>query len=65
MVLGAWNTRADVGEHQVSPAVQGHQAVAGSQIDAQLPFLGAHAGLNIGRCGSIHGRFFLWLMGVY
>ena len=33
---------ADVGEHQIAPAVQGHQPVAGGQVDAQGPFVGVH-----------------------
>jgi hypothetical protein len=39
---------ADVGEDQIAPAIQGHQAVASGQVAAQLPFVGMdfvfHAG---------------------
>jgi hypothetical protein len=50
---------ADVGEHQVAPAVQRHQPVAGGEVDAQLPLFGltsvfqgrdVHGGLQ-GFCG--------------
>ena len=41
VVLGAGDAHADVGEHQVTPAVQRHQTVAGGEIDAQLPLFGA------------------------
>ena len=41
VVLGPGNARADVGEDQIAPAVQSDQAVARSQVDAELPFGGA------------------------
>ena len=41
VVLGAGHARADVREDQVAPAVERDQPVAGGQVHAQLPFLGA------------------------
>ena len=34
--------QADVGEHQIAPAVHGHQAVGGGELAAQRPFFFAH-----------------------
>ena len=53
MVLGAGDAGADVGEHQVTPAIGGHQAVARCQIDTQLPFFGADLVLER---RNVHGR---------
>jgi hypothetical protein len=40
-VFGAWHFGGDVGENQIVPAVLGHQAVTGGEVDAGLPFGGA------------------------
>ena len=34
---------ADVGEHQIAPAVKRHQAVTRGQVQPQLPFVGVNA----------------------
>ena len=47
---------ADVGEDQVAPSVQGHQAVAGGKVAPQLPFFGADDFLE---GGDVHGGSFL------
>ena len=41
VVFRSRHTRADVGVNQVGPAIGGDQAVAGRQIDPQLPLCGA------------------------
>ena len=46
MVFGAGNAGADVGEHQVAPAIRCHQPIAGGQVAAQLPFFGANCFLK-------------------
>ena len=38
MVLRAGDAGADVGEHQIAPAVERHQPVGGGEVAAQLPF---------------------------
>ncbi|MCY1463199.1 hypothetical protein D9M71_810600 [compost metagenome] len=39
-IFGARYLGRDMGEHQVIPAMQGDQAVAGGQVHAGLPLLG-------------------------
>ena len=34
---------ADVGEHQIAPAIQRHQPVTRGQVQPQLPFIGVNA----------------------
>ena len=46
----------DVGEDEVAPSVQGHQAVAGGKVAPQLPFFGADDFLE---GGDVHGGSFL------
>ena len=41
MMLGAGDARRHMREDQVAPAIGGHQAVAGSEVNAKLPFFGA------------------------
>lgn len=55
-VLGARHLGRDVGEDQVVPTVQGDQPVAGSEIDAGLPFGGGDLGLHIGGQGVNGGH---------
>ncbi|MNL26088.1 hypothetical protein D3C87_1475980 [compost metagenome] len=37
-VFGARNFGGDVGKNQIIPAMQGHQAITGSEVDTGLPF---------------------------
>ena len=46
VVLGAGDAGADVGEDQVAPTIGGDQAVAGCQVNTQLPFFGADLALE-------------------
>ncbi|MNP70319.1 hypothetical protein D3C76_1665380 [compost metagenome] len=39
-VFGARHFGRNVGENQIIPAMQGHQAVTGSEVNAGLPFGG-------------------------
>ena len=50
------NARADVGEHQVAPAVGGDQAVTGGQVNAELPFFRADF---VFQGGDVQHRYFL------
>jgi hypothetical protein len=61
VVLGTGSPRADVREHEVAPAIQGDQPIAGRKVHAQLPFIGAdelfeRGDLHDGREDTAHSR---------
>jgi hypothetical protein len=56
MMLRPGHARGQVGEHQIFPAVQGHQPVGGGQVLAHFPLGLAHLALasrgSFGHCGT-------------
>jgi hypothetical protein len=46
VMLGSRNARRDMGEHQIVPPEERDQAVAGREVDAQLPFRGLTCALT-------------------
>ena len=59
MMLWPGQLGADVGKHQVAPAVHSHQAVARGQVAADSPLFGADLGLDGGHGHG--GSFRLWM----
>src|SRR5207302_7478730 len=53
MVIGPGDSRRDVREDEVVPAVEGNRAIGGGEVHASGPFGGAHAVLHRADEGGI------------